>query len=48
MSLCSTWDYNADEFHILVRECFKREDEKKSFESDQVTKKQTEMKFNAG
>ena len=22
MSLLSTWDYNADEFHILVRECF--------------------------
>lgn len=44
MSLLSTWDYNADEFHILVRECFLLEKtRKKSLDSDPVTKKQTKM-----
>lgn len=48
MSLLSTWDYNADEFHILVRECFLLEKKrKKSLDSDPVIEKQTKTQFNA-
>lgn len=48
MSLLSTWDYNADEFHILVRECFLLEKRrKKSLDSDPVIEKQTKTQLNA-
>lgn len=51
MRALSTWDYNADEFHILVREFFllkKEKTRKKSLVAVPVTEKQTEMQLNAG
>lgn len=51
MRALSTWDDNADEFHILVSECFllkKEKTRKKSLVAVPVTEKQAKTQLNAG